>query len=57
MYMMKRLIVLKNHENNRFLLNILLIFKFTFDFSVLNLMNRVIKTDDVDFLGVELGVC
>lgn len=25
------------------------------DFSVLNLMNNIIKADDIDFIGVELG--
>ena len=32
------------------------LFKVVYDFSVLSLMNRVIKTDDVDFMGVEIGV-
>jgi hypothetical protein len=26
------------------------------DFSVLSLMNKIIRTDDIDFLGVEIGV-
>jgi hypothetical protein len=26
-----------------------------FDFSALSLMNNIVKTDDIDFIGVELG--